>query len=644
MFVVKRSNHNPVLIPDRNRYWEAFATFNLSPVKKGNMMYGFYRAISLPDKLRHPEQMSVVGRAESKDGTHFENRIPFIEPVEEWEKFGCEDPRATFFEGKYYIFYTALSVYPFAAPGIKVAVAISKDLKKVDERHLVVPFNSKAMTLFPERINGKVTVIFTAHTDEPPAKICIAQADSIEEFFSKEFWDTWHAQIDSHVIDLKRNPYDHVEVGATPILTDRGWLLVYSHTQNYFQTPEHYKRAFGIEALLLDVNNPQKIIGRTLGPVLSPEEPYELSGYVADVVFPSGAYVEGDELSIYYGAADTTVCRAKVSLTDLISTISPETSTRWHLKRFSGNPTLVPISGHPWEAQAVFNPAALKIGDTTHILYRALSTDNTSTVGYATTKDGITIDERLSEPIYLPREGFEMKKIENANSGCEDPRLTKIGKHIYMCYTAFDGIGPPRVAVTSISESDFLKRSFKWAVPQLITPRDVDDKDACILDEKIKGKYLIMHRVGTDICGDYLDSLNFEKDTVTKCIKILGPRINTWDSAKVGITAPPVKTKKGWLLLYHAVSKNHHTYRVGAALLDLKDPTIVIARSADPIFEPEEKYEKEGIVNNVVFPCGMTVSDDLLYVYYGGADKVVGVATMELDIVVSALERGASLK
>src|SRR3989344_4724050 len=100
-------------------------------------------------------------------------------------------------------------------------------------------------------------------------------------------------------------------------------------------------------------------------------------------------------------------------------------------------------------------------------LYRALSGDNTSTIGYASSIDGVRINERLSEPIYVPREDFESKKIEGGNSGCEDPRLTKIGNNLYMCYTAFDGIGPPRVAVTSIGEKDFLSRRWKWKKPRL---------------------------------------------------------------------------------------------------------------------------------------------------------------------------------
>ena len=88
----------------------------------------------------------------------------------------------------------------------------------------------------------------------------------------------------------------------------------------------------------------------------------------------------------------------------------------------------------------------------------------------------------------------------------------------------------------------------------------------------------------------------------------------------------------------------HNTYRVGAVLLDLKDPAIVLARSSEPIFEPVEEYEKVGIVNNVVFPCGMIQKGDLLYIYYGGADKVVGVATMKLSILLQALVHGSKLE
>ena len=638
MFVVRRSHHNPILIPEHTHPWEGMATFNWCPVGVGDTTHFFYRAVSLPDPLQTPGSISIIGHAMSKDGYNFDSRERFIAPEEDWEKFGCEDPRVTEFEGEYYIFYTALSQYPFTPEGIKVGVAISRDLKKVDEKHLVTPFNSKAMALFPERVGGKITVIFSAHTDGGAARMAIAQFDKKENIWSPEFWEKWHNEIDNHTLNLRRNDYDQIEIGAPPVKTPYGWLLIYSHIQNYFGSPSGVGRIFGIEAALLDFNDPRKIIGRTKGPIIAPEEPYELIGHVQNVTFPSGALVDGETLNIYYSAADTTACVARVNLNDFISSIYPDTATSWHLRRNPLNPILSPNPKNAWEAKAVFNPAAIDLDGSVHLLYRALSNDNTSSIGYARSKDGLVIDERLSEPVYVPRENFEMKKMQNANSGCEDPRIMKIGETLYMCYTAFDGISPPRVAVSTISEKDFLEKKWNWSKPELITPQGIDDKDTCILTEKDNGKYVILHRIGTDICADYLGSLNFKEEKVHRCIKVLSPRPGMWDSEKVGITAPPIKTEAGWLLLYHGISREHHTYRVGVVLLDTKDPTVVLRRSTDPIFEPEAIYEKEGVVPNVVFPCGMVIREGTLFVYYGGADKVVGVATMDMEKLMNALK------
>lgn len=353
--------------------------------------------------------------------------------------------------------------------------------------------------------------------------------------------------------------------------------------------------------------------------------------------------LDKDTLSIYYGAADTTVCVAYVSLSDLIRTMDKKDSD-WKFVRSSLNPIISPIENNKWESKAAFNPAAIHLGGKVHILYRTLSDDNTSYIGYASSKDGFKIDERLDGPVYVPREDFEMKKIPNGNSGCEDPRITKIGKNMYLCYTAYDSVNPPKVAVSIISEKDFLAHRWNWSKPFLITPEGLDDKDTCIFPEKWKEGYFILHRVNNEICGDYLKSLDFNADQVNKCIRVIGPRANTWDSAKVGITAPPIKTKYGWLLLYHGVSKSHATYRVGALLLDLKDPAIVLARTSDPIFAPEEDYEKFGVVNGVVFPCGMVVIGKTLFIYYGGGDKVTGVATIKLSNILDSLVKGSKFE
>jgi predicted GH43/DUF377 family glycosyl hydrolase len=175
MYVIKRSSQNPLIVPTNDKPWEAQGTFNPSPVKIGNATHILYRALSHPDVLMIPGGLSTIGKAVSVDGGKFQNRKQFIVPEHDWEKYGCEDPRVTFFEGKYYTFYTALGGIPFGPGNIKVACAVSKDLETIEEKHLITPFNAKAMTLFPERINGKITVILTAHTDEPPAKIAIAK-------------------------------------------------------------------------------------------------------------------------------------------------------------------------------------------------------------------------------------------------------------------------------------------------------------------------------------------------------------------------------------------------------------------------------------------------------------------------------------
>lgn len=620
MYVLRRSTHNPFLAPIADKHWEARATFNPSPVMKGNVTHVFYRALGRPDTLMTPAGLSTIGKAISIDGKHFQSRRQFIIPEEPWEKYGCEDPRVTYFEGKYYIFYTALGGQPFGPGNIKVACAISKDLETVEERHLITPFNAKAMTLFPERIGGKITVIVTAHTDEPPARIAIAQCDRIEELWDLSFWEKWHSELDEHTINPLRFEHDHVEVGSQPVKTKDGWLLFYSYIQNYFGGGE---RVFGIEALLLDLNDPMQIVGKTKGPIMVPEEIYEKYGMVPNIVFPTGALLhKNGRVDIYYGAADTVCARASLNLPDLLSAMLP--TKRVELaKRVKENPILKPIAEHPWENKEVFNAGILDLDDTIHIVYRAQGDDGVSRLGYATTKNGVKILDRENKPIYEPRADFESR-------GCEDPRLTKIGSTIYMVYTAFDGVHPPRVALTSISVKDFLaKRWSKWAMPVLATPDQVADKDACLMPEKIGGEYMWIHRIDPLICADFLENIDFSKNRLTRCMEIMGPRPGMWDSTKVGIAGPPIKTKKGWLLIYHGVSKTS-TYRLGAVLLDLKNPSIIISRSVDTIFEPVEEYERVGVIKNAVFSCGAALRGDTIWVYYGGADTVLGVAKVSL--------------
>ena len=636
MFTVKKSPHNPLLSPNTNDPWEAKAVFNWCPIKDKNIIHYVYRSMSsTEDYFGSDLSISSIGYTSSKNGTTFSERMQLIAPEYEWEKYGCEDPRVTKMGDKFYIFYTALSDYPFDASCIKIAVAITKDFKKIEEKHLVTPFNAKAMALFPEKINGKYVAVLSVDTDLPPAKICFAEFDKLEDMWDQKYWEKWYSELNLHSIDPRRSDKDHVEVGAVPIKTEKGWLLIYSHIENYFQQNNPFVKEFGIEALLLDLKNPKKIIGQTHGPMFASSETYEKFGQIPGIVFPSGALLKKNILEIYYGAADTFCCIAVVKLDDLFEGIKPD-AINTYLTRCDKNPILKPRIGVAWEAHGVFNPAAIQIENVTYILYRAMSDDDTSYIGYASSKDGFSIDERSDKPIYVPRKFFEMK-THPGNSGCEDPRLTLIGDTVYMCYTAYDGTNPPRVAVTAILLEDFKNKNWDWTEPLLLSPNKEDDKDACIFPEKINGKYLMLHRVDSDICADFIDSLDIIEGPLQVATPIILPRKGMWDSEKVGITAPPIKTKKGWLLLYHGVSSNHHTYRVGLALLDLKNPRIVISRVSPPIMQPERPYELVGIIPNVVFPCGTVVRKDKLFVYYGGADSVVGVATVPLKKIMDSL-------
>ncbi len=306
------------------------------------------------------------------------------------------------------------------------------------------------------------------------------------------------------------------------------------------------------------------------------------------------------------------------------------------LKRYVNNPILNPIPEHDWEAKAVFNTAAIYLDGRVHLIYRAMSHDNTSVLGYASSKDGINFDERLADPIYTPRVKEE-KKAQPGNSGCEDPRISRIGDTLYMCYTAFDAKGPTRVALTTIKVDDFLNRRWKWSKPKIITPPGIDSKNACVLPGKINGKYYIFHRFYPCIWIDAVENLNFGKNEWIKGSAWFKPRSSNWDSRKIGIAGPPIKTEHGWLLLYHAISESDRHYRIGAMLLELDNPTHALARTDYYLLEPRMEFEFHGQEQNVVFSCGAVVIKDTLYFYYGGADSSIGLAACNFTKLMNEL-------
>lgn len=622
----QRSFENPVLVPESDLPWEADGAFNGSVLREEDTIHMVYRAQSLPHLHDEGHWLSIssIGYSSSSDGVHFKRHQQCILPTEPWERYGCEDPRIVKVGSEIFLFYTALSQYPFCAEGIRVAVAVGKNVDKLTEKHPVTPFNAKAMTLFPDKIDGKYWGILSANTDKPPVKVALISFKKKEDIWNSALWEEWYKNINAHTLNIQRNEKDHIEVGAQPIRTQKGWVVLYSYIQNY----KTDRPTFSVEALLLDLKDPTKIIGKTEAPLLVPEEEYEIYGKVPNIVFPSGAFVKNGKIHLYYGAADTTVCLATGDLKKLTLELSIDPEKRPKLRRYEKNPILVPIPEHPWESKAVYNPAAIHLRGCTRLFYRAQSQDDTCVFGYAEIKDNYDVSYRHSDPAYVPRMPFETKIGKTGNSGCEDARITEFDDRLVMLYTAYDGKNPPRVAMTSIKTNLFLAKRFdEFDLPILISPPNIDDKDACIFPEKIGGRYVFIHRIQPSIDINFFNDLNFNDQRFLYHNPFIFPRKGMWDSKKVGISSTPVKTDKGWVIFYHGVSFDG-IYRVGVLLLDLKHPDKLLARSRYPLFEPEMPYEKEGLVPNVVFPCGAITQEGKIFVYYGGGDKVTGVATI----------------
>ncbi|MFM2414983.1 MAG: hypothetical protein RI911_676 [Candidatus Parcubacteria bacterium] len=328
------------------------------------------------------------------------------------------------------------------------------------------------------------------------------------------------------------------------------------------------------------------------------------------------------------------------------------------LVRSSKNPLMTPHTHNEWETHAVFNPAVIFHNGVVHMLYRAMGHDGVSRVGYATSTDGIHFTRHYNRPVFVPQlgKGIPLKKNKLSRqynrkknpsgggwAGCEDPRIVHIGDTFYMTYVAFDGWGFIRMAMTSISEADFMAGQWNWAPSVLLSPPNEIHKNWLLFPEKIQGKFAIVHSIHPEIEIEYVDALEefdsekrFISSGYNRSIKTKG----RWDTWVRGAGPPPVKTDAGWLVLYHGIQEGEtHKYKLGAMLLDLDDPTKVIGRLKHPLLEPDTWYENHG-KPGIVYASGTIVKGDTLYVYYGAGDTSVCVATIPLNDLIQAIIRG----
>ena len=296
----------------------------------------------------------------------------------------------------------------------------------------------------------------------------------------------------------------------------------------------------------------------------------------------------------------------------IIPTLAP-------LQRSSDQPILKP-QGTTWESAGVFNPAVVKYGGKFVMLYRAQDAAGTSRIGYASSDDGVHFTHR-PEPVLSPEAPYEK------DGGVEDPRLVKIGALYYLTYTGFNKKDAQLCLATSADLIHWDRKGVilpaykgKWNIGWT--------KSGAILDQKINGKYWMYFLADTKTLGSqmgvaYSDDLLHWTEALDHPVMSSIP--TSTDAKVVEPGPPPILTKDGILLIYNGAD-DRLVYRTGWVLFDPHDPTKVLYRSSRPVFSPALPWERVGQVPNVVFVEGLVREANRWLLYYGGADKYIGLA------------------
>ncbi|MEA5008635.1 glycoside hydrolase family 130 protein [Clostridium tyrobutyricum] len=244
-----------------------------------------------------------------------------------------------------------------------------------------------------------------------------------------------------------------------------------------------------------------------------------------------------------------------------------------------------------------------------------------SHIRLARSKDGFNF--KIDDKTFI----FPDNKYESF--GIEDPRITRIDDNYYITYSAVSNYG---IVVGLAVTKDF--KNYK----RLGNIFSTENKDVVIFPERINGKYFALNRPVSKSTGKPIIWISESNDLIHwgNHEILADTRENYWDCKKIGAGVPPIKTKHGWLELYHGVDENEH-YCMGALLLQLDYPKNIIARSETPILVPSESYETEGFFPNVIFSCGAVERCDKLYIYYGISDNSIGLAITSIDDILNTL-------
>ncbi len=293
--------------------------------------------------------------------------------------------------------------------------------------------------------------------------------------------------------------------------------------------------------------------------------------------------------------------------------------------RYEGNPILTK-DDIPYPVETVHNAGVTKFDGRYIMLFRSHLATGRSIIGIADSKDGFNFKPR-PEPFMVP--SYEGEFCEYEEFGVEDPRITALEGAYYITYNAYSRHG----VRTGLAKT----RDFK-SVERVAFISQADYRNTVIFPQKINGRYARLDRPHSDMSPwsiwiSFSPDLRYWGDSRV----VMKPEAYHWDAMKIGPGAPPIRTDKGWLSIYHGVfaTMDGHVYRLGVALHKLDDPAEVLGVGDRWILQPEDEWEVVGYVHNVVFTCGAVPEDDgTLKLYWGGADKVMCAGTAVIDELV----------
>jgi len=296
--MITRYQHNPILTRKDVPYPVA-TVHNAGVTKFGDEYIMLFRSHKMNGR-------SILGLARSHDGLHWKvDPEPFLVPAREgdfaqYEEYGVEDPRITYLDGEYLITYSAYSRH-----GVRIGLAKTRDWRSVERFSLITEADYRNVVIFPEKFNGLYARLDRPHSEISPWSVWISYSPDLR------FWGESKLimkPVQYHWDQMKIGP------GAPPIRTDKGWLNIY---HGVYPTMDGSVYRLGVA--LHEMEDPSRIIGVGDDWILQPEEPFELTGYVHNVVFTCGAIPEDDgTVKIYWGAADSVMCVGTAKIDDLV--------------------------------------------------------------------------------------------------------------------------------------------------------------------------------------------------------------------------------------------------------------------------------------------------------------------------------------